>query len=84
MAIAIDVSEYRPGRELPGAAYSGLVGDILEMPTSQIPIETIAAFHAAKIEVAPTIAIDVTGGHTGSSEAELASGAAFPRQHISK
>jgi hypothetical protein len=71
ITVAIDVGENRPRGILAKASDSRLLSDVLEPPSTQIPVEPVAAFESAEIEVTPAISIHVATRDTRTIQADL-------------
>src|ERR1051326_9077103 len=62
-SIAVDISEDSTGRMLPRASNACRLGDVEEFPIPEVLIKHIRTVDGAKVDVAQTIAIDITQRH---------------------
>src|SRR5690348_4177088 len=71
VAIAIDVGEDRAGGIQEGGFGKCGVGDVFKLPLAEVLVEAAAVVESGEEQVAPPIAIDITGSHAGAVEEDL-------------
>src|SRR5690606_4482609 len=77
ISVAVDVGESGSGRGLVGARHTGGCRDVLEAPVSEVAVERVGRIEAAEVEIAESVAIDVTRGDAGPVEEDLVGQRAF-------
>src|SRR5258708_36964170 len=68
VAMAVDVSETRPGRVQFRTGHPGGGGNVLESPIPQVAVEHVQPIQSAEVKITQTVAIHVTGGHARAIE----------------
>ena len=63
IAIAVEIHEHCAGGIDASARNPRGVGDILEFPVAEVSVERVRTVQSTEIEIAPAVAVDITGGH---------------------
>ena len=71
IAVAIEIDQGGSGGIEVRAIDAGLGRNLLEPPLAEVSIESIGTIETAQIEIATTVAIDVTGGDSGAVEEDV-------------
>ncbi len=82
VTVAIDIGKDGPGRFQAVAGDTGGLRHFFKPSAAQISIEGIGATEATEIEIAPAIAIDITGGHAGAIDEDLVEGGLIVGQEV--
>src|SRR3989442_5492796 len=65
LAVAVDVGKNRAARGLVCASNTSARSDIFELAVSEIAVECVGAIQIAEVQIAQSIAIEITGGDPG-------------------
>ncbi len=71
VAVPVDVGRRRPGGVAAGRGHPRAVGDLLELPAAQVPVEGVRALEARQVDVGAPVAVEVAEGHARPDEQML-------------
>ena len=80
--VAVDVRERCARGVAAGRAYPRLFGHVFEAPSAQIPVESVGALQARKIQVGKSVTVVVPHCHTRAHEQVVMLDGRDPRQSI--
>ena len=74
IAVPVHVRQHCPGGELSRATDTGLIGDVLKPPIAPVPIQAVAVFQTAEIQITPAVSVHIPGGHSRPVHPDLVGG----------